>query len=300
MIKKWLSISMFVISQIALGQKGKTFIPFQLTAYNNIAVKAILNQKDTVQLMLHTGATDVTLTETAVKKLLTPIFDKTIDGIKSWGGTTDGARISNNNSLAIAGLKWDSLTIAENKNSGQFTDGKFGLDLFGDKFIEIDYDKKIIIVSDKLPKRLKDYEKHKLTYENGLLFLEADCTIENENNLANKFFLHSGFAGGILFDDKFANENQLSEKLKITGEKELKDSYGKILRTKKAILPVFKIGKNLLQDIPVSFFISDLGIQKVSAIGGDIIKRFNWIIDAKRNFVYIKPNSNFHISYLII
>ncbi len=288
------------ICQIAFGQTDKTIIPFQLTSFNNISIRAVLNQKDTVQLMLHTGATDVTLTEEATKRLKSPIFDRSIDGIKSWGGQTDGARVSAHNSLTIEGLRWDSLTITENKHSGQFTDGKIGLDLFKGKFVAIDFERKVIILSDKLPKYLKGFEKHQLSYDNGSMFMEADCEIEKNNVLTNRFLIHSGYAGSILLDDKFANDNKLNEKLEIVGEKALKDSYGNVIKTKKAIMPALKIGKHPLSDVSVGFFAGALGNQKISIMGGDVLKRFNWILDARRAFVYLKPNANFKMPYLKI
>jgi Aspartyl protease len=250
------------ICQITFGQTDKTIIPFQLTSFNNISIRAVLNQKDTVQLMLHTGATDVTLTEEATKRLKSPIFDKTIDGIKSWGGQTDEARVSVHNSLTIEGLRWDSLSITENKHSGQFTDGKIGLDLFKGKFVAIDFEKKVIILSDKLPKRLRGFEKHQLSSDNGFVFIDADCEIEKNNVLTNRFLIHSGYAGSILLDDKFANDNKLNEKLEIVGEKELKDSYGNVIKTKKAIMPALKIGKHPLSDVSVGFLQVPWGIKK--------------------------------------
>jgi hypothetical protein len=285
------------ISQTLVAQKNKTVIPFQLTSYNNISIKAILNQKDTLQLMLHTGATNVTLIESSVKRLKSIGFDKTIEGVKSWGGASGEARVSERNSLAIEGLKWDSVTITENKFSGPNTDGKCGLDLFDNKYVAFDFDKKIITLTDKLPKRLKGYEKHKITYENGFMFMEADCVIEKDSVLSNKFLLHSGYAGSILLDDKFANSHNLSQKLKIIGEKELKDSYGNIIKTQKAILPAFKIGNQTLADVSLGFFPGSIGRQKISSIGGDILKRFNWVIDAKRAFIYLKPNSLYNVPY---
>ncbi len=297
MLKKIITFAILTISQIAVGQGNKTIIPFQLTSSNNISIRAILNQKDTIQLMLHTAATDVTLIEEAVKRLKSPIFDKTIDGIKSWGGQSGEARQSENNSLTIEGLKWDSLTITENKFSGKFTDGKCGLDLFKDKFIEFNFEKEQMIVSGKLPKRLKGFEKHKLTYENGFMFIEGICEIEKGSQFPNRFLIHSGYSGSVLLDDKFANENKLSEKLKIIDEKQLKDSYGNIMKVQKAVLPVFNIGNITLTDVPVGFFAGAMGRQKISSIGGDIIKRFHIVIDAKREFIYLKPNKLKDLKY---
>lgn len=92
-------------------------------------------------------------------------------------------------------------------------------------------------------------------------------------------------------------DNKLSEKLIITGEKQLKDSYGNIIKVQKAILPIFSIGSINLKDVPVGFFTGAMGNQKISVIGGDILKRFQIIIDAKREFIYLKPNEYFKMPY---
>lgn len=297
MLKYLITFSILITCKIAVGQNNKTIIPFQLTTYNNISIKAILNGKDTVQLMFHTATNAVTLTETATKKLQSLTFNKSIDSIKSWGGLANEARVSEHNSLQIEGLKWNDLTITENKNSGQFTDGKFGLNLFKDKIIEIDFEKQVIIVSQNLPKKLKKYNKLKLSYENEMMFLEAHCEVETSNSISKKFLIHSGYAGSVLLDDKFAVDNKLSEKLKITDEKQVKDSYGNILKVQKAVLPTLKIGSIKFIEIPVGFFSGAMGKQKMSVMGGDILKRFHIIIDAKREFIYLKPNNLKKLEY---
>jgi hypothetical protein len=263
-------------------------IHFQLTPYNNIAVKAILNQQDTVVLMFHTAANSMTLTEATTQKLKSLRFEGA-DSVKSWGGADNTSRFSKGNQLQIGSQQWQDVAIWENKNSGQNTDGKFGTDLFANQVIEINFDQHNIIIHPTLPRRLRKYQKLKLTFENDMLFLQAACTI-NDTALPNKFLIHSGYAGAVLLDDKFTNNNKISEKLAIVSTKELKDSYGNVLKTRKAILPAFTIGNLTLQQVPVGFFEGAIGRQKMSIIGGDILKRFNWIIDAQRNYVYLKPS----------
>ncbi|HYD90720.1 MAG TPA: retropepsin-like aspartic protease [Flavobacterium sp.] len=271
-------------------QDGKEYIiPFQLTGYNNLSVQAILNKQDTVHLMFHTAANALTLTEESIKRLKTVQFDGA-DTVKSWGGSGNSSRYSKSNSLQIGPLAWENISIWENKNSGQHTDGKFGTDLFENKVIEIDFIKNIISVSSILPAKAKKYKKHKLRSENGNLFIEAVAVI-GQDTFTNSFLIHSGYSGSILFDDKFTNERALSNKLKIVAEKELKDSYGNVLKTQKAILPQFHIGSEKLTNVTVGFFAGAIGRQKMSVIGGDILKRFNIIIDAKREFIYLKPNN---------
>lgn len=50
----------------------------------------------------------------------------------------------------MGAMQWDDVSIWENKNSGQYTDGKFGTDLFANKVVEIDFDKQVIAVMSNL------------------------------------------------------------------------------------------------------------------------------------------------------
>lgn len=271
-------------------------IPFEITEHNNLAVQAILNGTDTVKLMLHTATSDVTLTEEAINKLKSLRFSGT-DTVTSWGGGGNAARFSPGNSLQIGDLRWNNISIWENKNSGRGTDGKFGTDLFKDRVVEIDFDKKRMIVHANLPRKARKYEQLKLTYENDFMFIEATCET-GKGTVSNKLLLHSGYSGAMLLDDKFVADHQLGGILKITGEKELKDSYGNILKTKKVILPALVIGKQKLSDVPAGFFEGAIGRQKMSIMGFDILKRFNLIIDAQRTYIYLKPNGLKNTSYI--
>jgi len=263
-------------------------IPFRLTSSNNISIRAVLNEKDTLNLMFHTSASDLTITTEAINRLKTVNFTRT-DTLKSWGGDANAARFSGNNSLAIGKQKWEGMKIWENKNSGPETDGKFGLDLFDDQVIEIDFDKSVMTISTDLPKKADAFTKVKLNYNDGMMFIEARSNIGTEE-LSNQFLIHSGYAGSVLFDDGFTNRHKLSDQLKVISEKSLKDSYGNVLKTKKAIMPMLILAGVELKDISVGFFQGAIGQQKMSILGGDVIKRFNMIIDAKRNYIYLKKN----------
>ncbi|MNK00071.1 hypothetical protein D3C87_178520 [compost metagenome] len=271
-------------------------IPFELTNYNNIAINTVLNKKDTVKLMFHLAASSVTLTEEALQKINSIKFERT-DSVNSWGGSGNTSRFSKSNELQIGSLVWKNTPIWENKNSGQNTGGKFGLDLFKGKIISIDFEKKIISISEELPKNIKKYQKLNIDYKDDMMFVAANCEVGGAS-IANKFLIHSGYAGSILFDDQFSNANKLSDRLKITSEKQLKDSYGNVLKTKKAILSNFALGNFNLKNIPVGFFDGAMGRQKMSVLGGDILKRFNIVIDAKREFIYLKPNKLKNAAYL--
>jgi hypothetical protein len=270
------------------AQEKPIVIPFELTKYNNLSVPVILNNKDTLHLMFHTASSSVTLIEKSIKKLSSLQFSRT-DTVKSWGGGGNTSRLSPNNTLKLGGLTSEQVPIWEDKYSGHGTDGKFGPGLFKDKVIEIDFDKKQIVLHADLPAKTKRYTKLKADLEHDMLFVQAICNTGSAT-ISNRFLIHSGYSGGVLFDDKFAADHKLNEHLQVTDTKEMLDAFGNKLKTRKVVLPGFTLGKTTLSNAPASFFEGALGRQKMSFIGGDIIKRFNIIIDAKRTFVYIRPN----------
>ena len=293
--KMLILIILISISQIIIGQESFEnpinttidTIPFELTNHNNISIKTILNKVDTVNLMFHTAANGITLIKEVTEKL-TKIKWTEEDKVKSWGGESE-SRYSENNSIQISKFKWDSISIWENENSGPTTDGKFGPNLFKDKVMEIDFDKSVLIIHEKLPNKIREYEKLQLMYENGFMFIEGTSRV-GDQNYSNRFLIHSGYGGTILYDDKFVEESKIGDQIEIIEEQELKDSYGNILKTKKGSLPRFTIGAEEFKDIPVGFFEGSIGRQKMSVIGGNLLKRFNLIIDSSRENIYIRPN----------
>jgi len=294
-INLYTCVLLFLFCQIARAQEKPTIIPFELTPHNNLSIQAVLNKKDTIHLMFHTAASSVMLIEETIKKLTTLQFSGA-DTVKSWGGSGNTSRFSKNNTLQIGELTWEHLPIWEDRYSGPGTDGKFGTDLFKDKAIEIDFDKKVIVLHTSLPAKTKHYTKLKIIFENDQLFVEATCNTGRQT-IVNRFLIHSGYSGSILLDDQFVADHKLGDALKVIDTKELKDSFGNVIKVRKAILPGFLIGNTTLSDVPVGFFEGAIGRQKMSIIGGDILKRFNMIIDAPRAFVYLQPNKGKKLPY---
>jgi hypothetical protein len=269
-------------------------IPFELTSHNNISIEAVLGSIDTLHLMFHTAASAITVTTKATEKMKSIHWDKQID-IGSWGGRAN-SRYSKNNTLEIGKLNWDSVAVWEVKNSGPTTDGKFGPNLFEGYYIEIDFDENYIILHESLPSKAEDYLKMKVFTAKGELFIQGTSTIDGID-YENQFLIHSGYGGTLLFDDKFVEESNIGERIEIKDEKELKDSFGNVLKIKKGSLPKFTIGDIELSDVPVGFFEGKMGQQHKSVMGGDLLKRFNIIIDGDREFIYLKANKLKVVAY---
>lgn len=301
-ITLWMCFTLFIFQLKAQpvlkknNDRNVYVIPFRITAYNNIILKATLNNKDTVNLMLHTASSDITLTEEATRKLTTIQFTGAVNDVQSWGGGSNSSRYSKGNTLNIAGQRWNNVEIWDDQNSGQESDGKIGLNFFNGKVLDFDFEKLQLTVSPTLPHRLKQYEKLQLIAKGTNLFIKGDLEIGGES-LGTELLLHSGYGGDILLNDAFVHNNKIDQKIKITSEKKLKDAYDNVLTTQKGLLPVLKLGKLELHNTNVGFFTGAVGRQKISVMGGDILKRFHIIIDATRQTVYLKPNRYFKSDY---
>ena len=290
-------ISLFLIlitsCQVYLAQTPDS-IPFTLTTSNNILVPAVLNQTDTLELMFHTGVSSVSLTKDAVKKISSLNLDQT-ETVKSWGGETE-ARYSLNNSLQIGQQIQDSLLVTESDLSGKGSDGKFGCNFFGNHLVEINFDKSLLILHSVYPEKAGDYEKLALKMEGELMFLEAVLQVK-QKRLSQHFLIHSGYGGSILLDDDFVQKHEIAQLLAPISESELRDSYGNIIKVKKMLLPELILGESSFANIPVGLFEGALGQQKISVLGGDMLKRFNFIIDRQDGSLYLMLNSLAGVAY---
>jgi hypothetical protein len=270
-------------------------IPFTLTKHNNITIKALLNERDQVNLMFHLAAGSVSLTRQATRRLNSVKFDSDAS-VTSWGGQKQPVRYSSSNTLQIWQQRWTTLAITEDKHSGHETDGKFGPHLFAGKVFELNFDTKKLLVHSELPKTTQQYTRFEIKLKNGTMFI-ASRTQVGDSLIPHSFMIHTGFGGAVLFDDKFAAAQQLGKRLQVVGGRELKDSMGNIIKTSRVIVPSMVFGEFELQNVPAEIFPGAMGRQKLSVVGADILKRFNIIFDIGNGQIFMKPNSLFESKF---
>ena len=155
--------------------------------------------------------------------------------VESWGGRAE-ARVSKGNRIQMGDFGRDNLSIWEDKNSGKETDGKFGLDFFQNRIVEIDFDRSLLSLHERLPRKVETYERLRMEDRDGQLFIEGNCLIDG-SVYPNKFLLHSGYAGGVLIDDEYAVRAGVEGKIRIVEESVLKDSFGNSIKVRKGVLP---------------------------------------------------------------
>ncbi|MEG0697217.1 MAG: hypothetical protein RR447_08790, partial [Algoriella sp.] len=110
MNKKLLSVLLTILTISSFGQNMVKEIPFRLTKYNNILVPVIINQKDTVQLMLHTGSDYITIIEDSYKKMKSIAISDTLNNVTSWAGYSD-MKMSQNNIVKFGEEEFNQIPI---------------------------------------------------------------------------------------------------------------------------------------------------------------------------------------------
>lgn len=255
-------------------------IPFVLSMFNNIIVKAILNGKDTLDLKFDSGTTGFLLTNEALKMKVR------------------SANIENSvNSFKIGNSIWNDQQIIPVVLSGQGTDGRFGWDLFDGKLVEIDYNKNRFIIHSTLQKVSKDYEKLPIEYINGLFCINAQQEVQNKK-YKNRFLFDNGYQRTIMLDTTLLSEQNFPKDIKVIKKVVMKNGQGKEVPVITVNNEKLHIGKTTLHDIPAQIMtsINPAGF-KTHILGNEVLKRFNTILDFQKNCVYLKPNNLLNVYY---
>ncbi|MDQ0477939.1 hypothetical protein [Chryseobacterium sp. MDT2-18] len=271
---------LFLLCATFFTVKAQETIPFRITKHNNIIVKTLVNHKDSLDLMFQIAMEDASISPERTRKADHILFKD---------------EISDGNIIKIGNKKYENIRFFDNELTGHEADGKIGTGIFKGKAFKIDYDNNQFVIYDKMPD-MKDYQSIPLFSENGQFYIVADNMIDGEQKEVY-FLLQSGYSGGVVYSNEFADGKTLDTKLKITAEKIMKNSTGQSVTTKQGILPFMRVGNFVLKDVTAGFFVGDIKTQKRNYFGADLLKRFNWIFEADRNTVYIKPGKYFYEPY---
>ena len=279
-------IFLLLICNLFYCQISTTKIPFELTEYNNIKVRAILNKKDSVSLTFDTGATDFYLTKEAIKKYLNP------HGLKLT------MKDIGDNNFSIGNQEWKHQQIYPIETTGQETEGMFGWNLFEGKVLEIDYDKKLIIVHEKRPKISKGYEKFVMEIGKEHFFINVDIE-NNETKYKSKYLFDTGFQKAAMLDnDVLTKMNFPTNQLEVMKTTILHNSNNEEIPLKTVKIQKLILGKYALENVPseLNTYNKPAGFE-TNFIGSDVLKRFNIILDFQQKMVYMKPNKHFNDKY---
>jgi hypothetical protein len=259
-------------------------IPFTIID-NRIYVKGTINNSQELMLQFDLGAGGLgmcNINHKSVKKASME-FDKTTTLVNSDG--SNQTRLSTKNNLKIGNNEWKNIEFVETKNMNKYEDAIFGNGLFLDKYIEVDYDKKLLILSDNMPTVDSRYKRYTMLLEEGIKpLVEASFELEGKK-YTDWFLFDNGNSGTGMVSFNFLTKHNLYDK------------FTKIIA----------IGNKTIAKVPLLHFADttfDKGTINLDRkyniatgyrdggglLGNKVLKKFNFIIDNQQGFIYLKPN----------
>jgi hypothetical protein len=287
------------------ANRKKVVIPFQLI--NNLVIIPVQVNGVKLNFLLDTGVDETILFSlddqndvklNNVEKIL----------LKGLGGNeaVEGLK-SSHNKINFSGYS-DSdhdiyIVLDQNFNFsasiGIPVNGIIGYQFFKNHLVEINYDRKKLIVhkeNAKIRNKISTQFSHEdITIENDKPYILSNITIE-ENPIFAKLLIDSGNTDAVwLFQDR-------SDSLKVP-EKSFDDFLGRGLSGdilgKRGRISEFKLDGFLFIDPLVAF--PDFGTttslsmveNRVGSVGGEILKRFSVIFDYKNSKIYLKKGTRY-------
>ena len=263
--------------------KDADTIPFFMQG-SRIYFKGSLNGKKDFNLQFDLGAGVTVINENSVKKAGLK-FDATTS-IANTSGVSN-APTSSKNTIQIARLQWRGIPIVQVDNMQSNEDLVIGNQFFEKKVVEIDYDKKIIVLTDSLASPPKGYSTHPLLYYQHRPRMLVNVKV-GEKYYPFHFLFDTGRDGTMLIGEDFTAEYGLWEKYR---------SIFSIGSKKIVVIPEVKIGDRSFSDILTNANDPARPTGKQSLLGNQVLNQFNVILDNPNAVMYLRPNSNQNENY---
>lgn len=294
---------------IMSDNKSKVIIPFQFLS-NLIFVDVAVNGVD-LTFLLDTGVAETVLFTLDEDQILKFENAETIQ-LKGMGSQKPiDALIAKNNRLVMkdfADHNHDILIVLNqdvnfSPNVGIPVNGILGSDFFRNYPVEIDYQRKRIIIRksrDDLNRRLKKFESFPMKIFNDKPYLDiivksgasaisASVLIDSGNSDALWLFAERNDAINI-------PENSIVDFL---GRGLSGDIFGRKGRIAVAAIGTFTL-PNIITSFPDSISSKNVtsDIERLGSIGGEVLRRFKQIFDYQQGVIYLKPNKYFEEEFL--
>lgn len=284
--------------------KSKVVIPFEFI--NNLIFIPVLINEERLTFLLDTGveqtllfsldeSNEVKLFNLEKLKLRGLGSKEAIDSYKSSKNKVQIKNMVDNHHEIYIILDQD---FNFSSQVGIPVNGILGYNFFKDHIVEIDYDRKKIIVYDHSHKKIKKkllrkFTKDSITIEENKPYIVSKIK-DRELVVSSKLLLDTGNSDAVWV---FTNKTEKIKVPSINIEDYLGRGFSGNVYGKRARLQSFEFGKNVF-DFPLVTFPDSTSVKnvnfvpnRVGSIGSEIISRFTIVFDYLNHAIYTKPNS---------
>ncbi|WP_324671087.1 pepsin/retropepsin-like aspartic protease family protein [Hymenobacter sp. GOD-10R] len=254
-------------------------LPFTLRG-SRIYLTGLLNNTHPVSIQFDLGAGLSCINQVATSSAGVR-FDGQTTLNNSDGMTT--APTSSANQLTIGRLTWNRVPLVQSRNMQRDEDLIIGNSLFQNKVVEIDYDRRRMLLYDTLPRLGAGYSRHALIYIQHRPLVQATVTLGGQP-YTGWFLFDTGRDGTMVLRDDFFRQHPGSwprlHTLLPMGRKHV------------VVVPQVQLGDQQFTDVVCPAFNPsgpDLGSS--SLLGNELLSHFNVVLDNQNGYLYLRPNS---------
>ncbi|QKJ29752.1 hypothetical protein HQ865_08265 [Mucilaginibacter mali] len=272
-------------------------IPFTLTTHDAIAVKAVINNTDTLMLHLDLSSFDVHLTRDAILKK-THLLVTQPDAIAG-KVTPNFNKMAKVTRLQMGQVVFTDPPVSTTGSTAHEMDGRFAWNLFEGKTIELDYDKSLIIIHNNLAKIPKGYQRSKLIFNRSNALVRGSFKIDGKVYTGN-FSMDTGSETAMIVDSGWVGKQHLPvDRLKLIKSMTFSDPQNRTFQSNVVLTPSYTINNFPLGNVPALILSSKINPAgyELNFLGNDLLKRFNMLLDLKNDFIYLKPNHLIDVKY---
>lgn len=279
-------------------------IPFELKN-NLILLKASINDNtDARTFIFDTGATSDLLDSTTANNLgLEANYKQDVSGA---GGTKTyeiilSQKLTLNSEISINNTHLVLADLSELKEPLERDfDGIIGYSLLKDYITKIDYENHKILLYHKIENvDTAGYRAIPFEFANGIPIPQFDITIRlrNGESFTGRILFDSGAGLTLLINTPYNEKNQLIKKAGKSLVSESENLHGESTSESIAIQSM-NIGSYKLNEMVISVAHDKGGVSGsegyLGILGGEVISKFDVILDYSSSILYIKPNSTFN------
>lgn len=307
MRKLYLKISLLLLALPGLSQdifvsppaKLITTMPFQQLTGGVMMLHGKLDEfSDTLHFILDTGSAGISLDSETVDRMQLPVTpsDRMVKGI----GGVKNVSFTNNHTLKLKGLQAENLNFHINDYDilssvyGVKVDGIIGYSFLIRYIVAVDFDSL----------QLKVYEPGEFEYPRGGYMLNITfsglpaypAVIKDSKANIGRFYLDTGAGLNLLMSKGYYDDSAIAgsnAKMFLTQAEGIGGKMQMYLTTIKQV----RLGPYRFRRVPTYVFSDEFNVTSYPTIcgliGNDILRRFNLIINYRKQEIHLYPNSHF-------
>jgi Aspartyl protease len=280
---------------VAAGKSGLDAIPFTIGADNKMHLSGRINGSAPLDLLFDLGADTAVLYPSGVRKNAGLRLDGEIENAGTGGVMI--RRTSGDNEIVLGQLSWRHEPVLLIDKQSDRADGIVGNNLFDNQVVEIDYDAMELRIRDELPARANAWTALPIRF-NGTLPAVPVHIAATPAPFDVQLVLDTGSSASVFLNRDLAEKYRLHESLPNIGVSHMRGTGAAEIHNQVLLLPALRLGAEQLLNLPAH--VEDLSGER-GGLGGhlgmDVLKRFNAVLDFRKDVAYFAPSHFFAAPY---